>query len=213
MKCGIFSNERFENTLKAILAEKVETNNANGLALLQYWEFVAIDQKEISKVAYRLYSIKVNSVLCERLFFRMGWFQNLKRSRLKVKERLDNAEKVRQAVTINRITSPTNKSNTESSSANNSNVESSSTNKSNVESRPVDKLNSELDGPNTPGHSKIMCDNISFDTTDLYNNHPAVHEDSKIELQYLFARDLSQPSFVRILQQCVEDNSVVSNTR
>ncbi|RIB10095.1 hypothetical protein C2G38_2043773 [Gigaspora rosea] len=195
-------------------------------------------------------------------------------------ERLDNAEKVRQAVTINRITSPTNKSNTESSLANNSNVESSSTNKSNVESRPVDKLNSELDGPNTPGHSKIMCDNseapnyddydiddnynsddgysndenkeitneesiigewvkvdydkinenenendenenekteelntVSFDTTDLYNNHPAVHEDSKIELQYLFTRDLSQLSFVCVLQQCIEDNSVVSNTR
>ncbi|CAG8802081.1 12978_t:CDS:1, partial [Gigaspora rosea] len=54
---------------------------------------------------------------------------------------------------------------------------------------------------------------VSFDTTDLYNNYPAVHEDSKIELQYLFARDLSQSSFVCVLQQCVEDNSVVSNTR
>ncbi|CAG8830819.1 13564_t:CDS:2, partial [Gigaspora rosea] len=116
-------------------------------------------------------------------------------------------------------------------SANNSNVESSSTNKSNVELRLVDKLNSELDGPNTPDHSKIMCNNseapnydnydiydnynsddelntVSFDTTDLYNNHSAVHEDSKIELQYLFARDLLQPSFVCVLQQCVEDNSV-----
>ncbi|RIB00577.1 hypothetical protein C2G38_2233793 [Gigaspora rosea] len=119
-------NERFENTLKAILAEKVETNNANGLALLRYWEFAAIDQKEI--------------------------------------ECLDNAEKVRQAVTINRITSPTNKSNTESSSANNSNVKSSSTNKSNVESRPVDKLNSELDGPNQgPGQFGLEFAKIYLD--------------------------------------------------
>ncbi|CAG8735842.1 11366_t:CDS:2 [Dentiscutata erythropus] len=43
----------------------------------------------------------------------------------------------------------------------------------------------------------------------LYNYHPAEYEDSKIDLQYLFACDLSQPSFVHILQQCVEDNSVV----
>ncbi|CAG8797337.1 5625_t:CDS:2, partial [Dentiscutata erythropus] len=163
IKRGMFSNERFENTLEAILTTKVETKNANGLALLRYWEFAAIDQKEIGKDSF----------------------------------------KVQDAIASN----PANKSNAESSSANNLNVESSYTDKS---SRPVNKLNSRrlvnelnsrLDDP------EIVYRNIFFDTTDLYNYHPAEHEDSKIELQYLFARNLSQPSFVCILQQCVEDNS------
>ncbi|CAG8547709.1 18030_t:CDS:2, partial [Racocetra fulgida] len=143
-------------------------------------------------------------------------------------ERLDNAEKVRQAVTINHITSLVNKSNIESSSANNPNIEATFANKSNVESSPVNKLNaelnSELDGPNTPGHSEILCNSVDGDneneneeteelntvSTDLYNHHPAEHKDSKIKLQCLFVRELSQPSFVRILQQYIEDNP---NTR
>ncbi|CAG8795625.1 14190_t:CDS:2, partial [Cetraspora pellucida] len=49
----------------------------------QYWEFVAIDQKEIGKVAHRLYSIKVNSAPYEHLFSQIGWFQNPKHNRLK----------------------------------------------------------------------------------------------------------------------------------
>ncbi|CAG8835721.1 9329_t:CDS:1, partial [Cetraspora pellucida] len=70
-------------------------------------------------------------------------------------ECLDNAEKVCQAITINRITSLANKSSVKSSSTNNLNIKSTSTNKSNVKLSSVNKLSIELDGPNTPGHSKI----------------------------------------------------------
>lgn len=88
MKRGIFTDERFNNTLEAISEHNVQsklTSNVVGLALLRYWEFAALNLKEIGKVALRLYSIKVNSAPCERLFSRMGWFHNSQRSRLKVR--------------------------------------------------------------------------------------------------------------------------------
>ncbi|CAG8780509.1 11922_t:CDS:2, partial [Dentiscutata erythropus] len=116
MKRGIFGNEWFENTIEVISKEGMSMNNAVGLTLLRYWEFAAIDQKEIGKVALRLYSIKINSAPCECLFFRMGWFQSPRRNRLKLQtifrmtqiaaemaweEHLDSAEKVRQTVIKN----------------------------------------------------------------------------------------------------------------
>lgn len=88
MKRGIFNDKRFDNTIDAISTEdttqRTRTSNVVGLALLRYWEFAAIDQKEIGKVALRLYSIKVNSAPCERLFSRMGRYHNSQRNRLKV---------------------------------------------------------------------------------------------------------------------------------
>ncbi|CAG8735849.1 11367_t:CDS:2 [Dentiscutata erythropus] len=156
MKCGMFSNERFKNILEAILTTKVKTKNANRLALLRYWKFAAINQKEINgfKVQDAIAS-KMTQVAAE-----MAW-----------KEQLENAKKVRQAITINRITSPANKSNVESSSANNSNIESSSANNSNIESSYTDKslrpvnieLNSKLDGP------KIVYKNSELPNYDSYN--------------------------------------------
>ncbi|CAG8487843.1 13342_t:CDS:2 [Cetraspora pellucida] len=77
-------------------------NDING------FEFAAIDQKEISKVAQKLYSIKVNSTPYECLFSRMKWFQNPRRNHLK-KEHLDNAEKICKTVTANRIIDSNNK--------------------------------------------------------------------------------------------------------
>ncbi|CAG8467885.1 4690_t:CDS:2, partial [Dentiscutata heterogama] len=76
-KCGIFTDERFNNTLEAISEEhnvqsKV-SNSVVGLALMRYWEFAALNLKEIGKIALRLYGIKVNSAPCVRLFSRMRW--------------------------------------------------------------------------------------------------------------------------------------------
>ncbi|CAG8476534.1 6432_t:CDS:2 [Scutellospora calospora] len=80
IKRGIFTDDRFNNTLEAISDEHnmqgKMSNNVVGLALLRYWEFAALNLKEIGMVAQRLYSIKVNSAPCERLFSRMGWFHN-----------------------------------------------------------------------------------------------------------------------------------------
>ncbi|CAG8785943.1 5091_t:CDS:1, partial [Gigaspora rosea] len=49
---------------------------------------------------------------------------------------------------------------------------------------------------------------ISYEAANLRKYHPAEHKDSKIELQYLFTYDLSQPLFVHTLQQ---DDSMPSN--
>ncbi|CAG8790544.1 4375_t:CDS:1, partial [Racocetra fulgida] len=43
-------------------------------------------------------------------------------------------------------------------------------------------------------------------TSNMQNCHLAEHEGSKIELKYLFTHALSQPLFVRTLQQDVENN-------
>ncbi|CAG8802338.1 7331_t:CDS:2, partial [Dentiscutata erythropus] len=79
--------KHFNNTLEAISEEhNVQgkmANNVVRLALLWYWEFAALNLKEISMVAQRLFSIKVNSAPCERLFFRMGWFYTSQRCRFK----------------------------------------------------------------------------------------------------------------------------------
>ncbi|CAG8727554.1 4757_t:CDS:2, partial [Dentiscutata erythropus] len=69
----------FNNTLEAISEEHNNVqdkvaNNVVGLALLQYWEFAALNLKEIGIVVQRLFSIKVNSASCERLFSCMGSF-------------------------------------------------------------------------------------------------------------------------------------------
>ncbi|CAG8615345.1 25323_t:CDS:2, partial [Dentiscutata erythropus] len=48
--------------------------------------------------------------------------------------------------------------------------------------------------------------NIStLNTADRLNCHPADHKNSKIELQYLFSRVLTQPSFVRTIEQDIEN--------
>ncbi|CAG8812723.1 8302_t:CDS:1, partial [Dentiscutata erythropus] len=44
----------------------------------------------------------------------------------------------------------------------------------------------------------------SYNTINLHENHLAKHQESKIELRYLFTCTLSQPSFVCTLQQDVE---------
>ncbi|CAG8811276.1 17787_t:CDS:1, partial [Dentiscutata erythropus] len=44
----------------------------------------------------------------------------------------------------------------------------------------------------------------SYNTINLHKNHLAEHQESKIELRYLFTRTLAQLSFVCILQQDVE---------
>ncbi|CAG8779861.1 3969_t:CDS:2, partial [Dentiscutata erythropus] len=80
-------SSQFNNTLEAISEEHniqgKMANNIVRLALLRYWEFAALNLKEISMVAQRLFSIKVNSAPCERLFFRMGWFYTSQRCRFK----------------------------------------------------------------------------------------------------------------------------------
>ncbi|CAG8628726.1 3548_t:CDS:2, partial [Racocetra fulgida] len=140
-------------------------------------------------------------------------------------ERLENSEKICKTITINHFTSPANKSNIELSSASKSNVESSLANvdpnlanKSNIESIPTNESSigssSELNDSNILGQREIEIEElgaVTSNTTDLHNCHPAEHKDSKIELKFLFANDLLQPSFVRALQQCVEDNSTVPN--
>ncbi|CAG8550403.1 4763_t:CDS:2 [Racocetra fulgida] len=45
----------------------------------------------------------------------------------------------------------------------------------------------------------------TLNTADRLDCHPADHENSKIELQYLFSRILTQPSFVRIIEQDIEN--------
>ncbi|CAG8476556.1 6433_t:CDS:2 [Scutellospora calospora] len=47
-----------------------------------------------------------------------------------------------------------------------------------------------------------LTDN-TLNTADRLNCHPANHKNSKIELQYLFSRVLTQLSFVRIIEQNV----------
>ncbi|CAG8775634.1 8020_t:CDS:2, partial [Gigaspora rosea] len=79
MKHGIFGDERFENTIEVISKECMSMNNAIGLALLRYWEFAAIDQKEI-----------VSNAKTQLAQTEMAW-----------EERLDSAEKVRQTVIKN----------------------------------------------------------------------------------------------------------------
>lgn len=85
---GIYVDERFDRTLDTVdinaSKQSSAASNAMGLALLRYWEFAALNHHEIGQLAYRLYGIKVNSAPCERLFSRMGWFQSMRRSRLKV---------------------------------------------------------------------------------------------------------------------------------
>ncbi|CAG8607602.1 17009_t:CDS:2 [Racocetra fulgida] len=103
-------------------------------------------------------------------------------------EHLDNAEKIRKTVTANRITDSNNKI-------------------TNDESIIRELVN---DDDNENGNLEELT-TTSYNTTNVQNCHPAEHEGSKIELQYLFKHALSQPSFVRTLQQDVENNFVFSN--
>ncbi|CAG8815378.1 27138_t:CDS:2, partial [Dentiscutata erythropus] len=88
-------------------------------------------------------------------------------------ERLDSAEKVRQTVIKNPVINSINSEET-----------------SHRENQSEEQRN-EMDIPN---------DDL---TANLHKYHPAEHKDSKIELQYLFTYDLSQPLFVHTLQQDV----------
>ncbi|CAG8689656.1 23515_t:CDS:2 [Dentiscutata erythropus] len=179
MKRGIFSDERFENTIDAILAENV-TKNVIGLALLRYWKFAAIDQKEIGKVAQRLYNIKVNSAP-----------YGIGRTR----------RKIRKTVTMNRIT--------------NSNNSKTATTHCETQLESSFEQRNERDNPIVLDLTENMhipiLDELTTTSYDMQNCHPAEHEGSKIELQYLFTHALSQPSFVRTLQQDIENNFVFSN--
>ncbi|CAG8789016.1 12518_t:CDS:2, partial [Dentiscutata erythropus] len=159
------------------------TKNVIGLALLRYWEFAAIDQKEIGKVAQRLYGIKVNSAPCEHLFSRIGWFQNPRHNHLKIR-----------AMLFEFGTATTHcKTQFESS----------------FEQR------NERDNPIALDLTKnmhiLILDELTTTSYNMQNCHPAEHEGSKIELQYLFTHALSQSSFVCTLQQDVENNFVFSN--
>ncbi|CAG8809519.1 19107_t:CDS:2, partial [Dentiscutata erythropus] len=218
--------------------------------------FVAIDQKDIGKVALRLYSIKINSALCECLFSQMGWFHNPKRTHLKLQtifrmtqvtakmaweDHLNNAEEVRKTVIANYITG-SNDSKASSSNQSESNIKpSNKTNALNLSENEHIPLFDDIEMPNnddsdTNDYNSDDCDSddctneenengksvigewtqedeneepeelttTSYNTINLHKNHPAEHQESKIELRYLFTCTLSQPSFVHTLQQDVE---------
>ncbi|CAG8457988.1 18869_t:CDS:1 [Racocetra fulgida] len=48
----------------------------------------------------------------------------------------------------------------------------------------------------------------TLDTADILNCHPVNHENSKLELQNIFSRFLPPPSFVRTLQQDMDNIEV-----
>ncbi|CAG8666274.1 3802_t:CDS:2, partial [Cetraspora pellucida] len=202
MKRGIFTDDRFNNTLEAISEEHnmqdKMSNNVVGLALLRYWEFTALNLKEMGMVAQRLYSIKVNSAPCERLFSRMGWFHNSQRNRLK-EECQEKIEMVRNIAIKNQIIGSVNYD-TQTSSYEQS--ESGTLNLNDIENDTnADNSDNDTDGDLTDKPKEISVGTLN--TADRLNCHPADHKNSKIELQYLFSRVLTQPSFVRIIEQDV----------
>ncbi|CAG8617286.1 2866_t:CDS:2 [Cetraspora pellucida] len=220
MKRGIFSDKRFKNTLEAISKENMTINNATGFVLLRYWEFAAIDQKEIGKIALHLFSIKVNSAPCEHLFSRMEWFQNQRCSHPKLptifrmtqitaemawEEHLNNTKKVRQSVAANHITHSTNSETNDPSTLNPIVVENEMPSNDNYDSNDVcDDYNSD---DNANDEYEILSDEtitrewvneesekleeLNTVSSDMHKYHPAKHKDSKIELQYLFTCTLS----------------------
>ncbi|CAG8817290.1 9610_t:CDS:2, partial [Racocetra fulgida] len=63
----------------------------------------------------------------------------------------------------------------------------------------TDEINNEEDNINTTNNEVISVGTL--DATNILDCHPADHQNSKIELQYLFSRILTQPSFVNALEQ------------
>ncbi|CAG8801801.1 16614_t:CDS:2, partial [Dentiscutata erythropus] len=124
------------------------------LAIIFHPQYL-INQKDIGKVALRLYSIKINSAPCKCLFSRMGWFHNPKRTHLKLQ-------------TIFRMTQVV------------------------AEMAWEDHLN------NTKEVRKTVIANH------ITSSNDTEHQESKIKLRYFFTYTLSQPLFVRTLQQDVE---------
>ncbi|CAG8816707.1 3563_t:CDS:2, partial [Cetraspora pellucida] len=105
-----------------------------------------------------------------------------------IEEHLDNAEKIHKTVTVNRI------------------IDSNNSKTATIYCEP--QLESSFVQRNETDNP------IALDLTE--NMHIPILDDtelegSKIELQYLFKHALSQPSFVRTLQQDIENNFVLSN--
>ncbi|CAG8446516.1 12018_t:CDS:2 [Cetraspora pellucida] len=171
------SDERFENTIDTLLAENVAKNvakNIIGLALLPYWEFAAIDQKEI-KSSFEQKN-KINNPIALDLSENMHILI------------LDDSE------TPNKNDYNTNDYDSDDYS-----------NDENEEITNDESIFRELvKDDNNENEDLEALTTTSYDTTNMQNCHPAKHKGSKIELQYLFTHTLSQPLFVRTLQQDVE---------
>ncbi|CAG8807324.1 27939_t:CDS:2, partial [Dentiscutata erythropus] len=111
-------------------------------------------------------------------------------------EHIDNAKKIHKTVTVNRIT--------------NSNNSKTVTTHCETQLESSFEQRNERDNPIALDLTENMhipiLDELTTTSYDMQNCHSAEHEGLKIELQYLFIYALSQPSFVRTLQQDIENN-------
>ncbi|CAG8731112.1 15056_t:CDS:2 [Dentiscutata erythropus] len=204
----------FKNIINAILEEE------------------AINQKDISKVAFRLFGIKVNSAPCEHLFSRMGWFHNLRRNRLQLQtvfqiaqiaakmkweKCLEDTKKIQKETSEKHAFVPTKqqtKSNTADPTDDNHTLmlddediteeTASDDDNSSTENSDFDNNENEPDEPNEPDANAE-----ALDAADVLNCHSADHTNSKTQLQYLFSRILSSPLFVCTLRKVIETNEIL----
>ncbi|CAG8459876.1 8165_t:CDS:2 [Cetraspora pellucida] len=216
MRRGIFSDKRFENTIETILTGDMSMNNAIGLALLRYWEFAAIDQKEIEEclenakkihqiVTKNLVTVSINSEEITPTPCREFQLE----SNLEPRNDMNDPDEHVPMPDSDEIPNDDYESE-DYDSDDYASDESESIIREWVKVEKKKEREEEEEEKEEEGEEEEKeleeLNAISFNAVNMRKYHPAEHKNSKIELWHLFTRDLSQPSFVRTLQQYDDSN-------